>query len=299
MILAIKNYLKRFRFLLTVYDYYRLVISYYLYKKSPSKAADYVYYKEYHRHLDLVNPTHFDDRILWCLYNTNTELWSKCADKYRVREFVEERGCSGLLNVLYGVWDKGEDINFNLLPSKYVLKTNNGCNTNLIIKGTIDYKKTRQTLNRWLKFPYGYIGGQTHYLAIKPCIIGEKYLDNNKAGDLIDYKFYCFDGHVECLMVCTERDIKKHSFKVDFFDLDWIKLNVTLWPSNHEIEKPLSFEQMVEASKKLSKGFPFVRIDFYDINGTAIFGEMTFTPDMCFVKQEYSDYLASLIKIIK
>lgn len=299
MMTQLKNYLKRFRFLLTVYDYYRLGISYFLYKQSPAKAADYVYYKEYHRHLDLEKPIHFDDRILWCLYNTNTELWSLCADKYKVRGFVAERGCPELLNECYGMWNKAEEIDFSAFPDKYVLKTNNGCNTNLIVNGPINYNKAIKKLNRWLKFPYGYIGGQSHYLNIKPCILAEKYLESGDCGDLIDYKFYCFDGRVECLMVCTERDIKQHSFKVDFFDLNWNNLKVTIWPSEHEIDKPKSFLQMIDACKILSKGFPFVRIDFYDISGKAIFGEMTFTPDMCFVKQNYADYLASLIKIEK
>ena len=146
------------------------------------------------------------------------------------------------------------------------------------LKRNLDKNEILEKLNRWLKTDYSLVAAELHYAKIKPRIICEKYIETDAGFLPIDYKLFCFHGKVHCTMVCTLRSTG-HPV-MDFYDRSWeIKLlyDEGSLLSNREIARPKSYEKMIEVAEKLSKPFPFVRIDFYDFNGTAILGEMTFT----------------------
>jgi hypothetical protein len=219
-----------------------------------------------------------------------------------VRKYVEEKGCSDILNELYGKWDDANNIDFSTLPDQFVLKTNHGCNTVLIVKdkSKLNINKTVKIFNKWLHHKYGIIAGQLHYLKIKPCIIAERYLkDSSPHGTLIDYKIFCFNGEVESICIHSARNLETHDFRVDVYDLKWEEIPVSLIKSGNSFPRPKSLDKMIESCRKLGKGIPVVRIDFYEINGKAIFGEMTFTPSSGFLTVEYNDYLGTKLDLAK
>lgn len=223
--------------------------------------------------------------------------WPVLADKYRVRKYIEERIGSKYLNELYGCYEKETDIDFGALPQSFVLKTNNSCGTNIIVKdkSDLDYDAVRKKLKSWLRYPYGELTGQLHYAHIPPCIIAEKYMrQSNLVGGgkcrLIDYKYFCINGFPRQVFVYTDRVINDHIFKVMAFDMDWVArpdwVNPDIALSEYP-ECPVSFDEMKDVVAQLAKPFKFVRIDFYEIDGRPIFGEYTFSPsidalsDMC------------------
>lgn len=237
--------------------------------------------------LDLRNPVGLNEKITWLKLNTyrNNPLITKCSDKYAVREYVAECGCSEILNELYGVWEKAEDICWEELPSSFVLKCNHGCGYNLLCpdKNLIDIDDIYIKLNRWLGEDYWLIFAEFQYKDIPKRIICEEYLGKS----IVDYKFYCFNGKPLYVLVCIGRSEGKQSHtqgyedpKFYFFNRDWEMCFLTKDSFNEpiDIEPPKNIEQMWKYAEKLCKSFPFVRVDLYDANEKVIFGELTFTP---------------------
>lgn len=254
--------------------------------RYPKLVLSLRYYKKFHRLIDLNNPKLFYDKIFWNSLYTDTSQWTLLADKYKVREYVENKCNKKVLPNLLGVYDRPEDIDFEKLPSSFVIKTNNGCASNIIVrdKKLINKSDICEKMNYWLKYPYGDLTGQKHYSRILPKIIIEEMLiqDGNPNAPLTDYKFYCFNGVPMYCIVMVDRVFNTHQFHYMMYDMKWNALpdffetNVRL----KEVPKPQCFEKMISISKALSAGFNFVRIDLYDINGNVIFGEMTFMPGM-------------------
>lgn len=207
-------------------------------------------------------------------------------DKIKVRNYVKERIGEQHLTNLYGVWDNVNDIDFSKLPDKFVLKTNNGCGTNIIIRNKtseLEINKIKHQLKNWLNYPYASLSGQPHYSLIEPKILAEEFLIQNGEKDMLpyDYKFFCFNGEPQFILYYEGRKLNGHITPNMVFDLDWNPLKEKVnHPTNHDVPRPISLKEMIEISRKLSKGHDFVRIDLYEINGKPVFGEMTFTPDM-------------------
>lgn len=251
-------------------------------------------------------PKSFYDKIFWLSCNTDTTIWSLLADKYRVREFVTEKIGEKYLPTLYGVYDSVEEIDYSKLPKSFVIKTNNGCASNFLVrdKENTDLAKISKELNYWLKFPYGELTGQRHYSRIEPKIIAEEFMfqkDNPKAA-LIDYKFYCFDGKPMYCNVLSERVFNTHHFRKHMYDMDWKPIPSFFAEKGREllkeIDKPKTFEEMKKVAAILAEGFKYVRVDLYEINGEIKFGEMTFMPGMDMGWNEETQlHFGSLIKL--
>lgn len=150
-------------------------------KINPEKEVDRCYYPTFHKHWDYKNPKDLIEKIYWLELYTDTSLWTKCADKYRVREFVSELGLLDYMPKLYGHWDKVEDVDFDKLPNSFVIKSNNGCATVEVVrdKSTLDIKVMKRKLWQWMHLPFGADNAQMHYWGIKPCIIAEELLPND------------------------------------------------------------------------------------------------------------------------
>ena len=249
------------------------------------------------RRIEKVNPQSFYDKIFWLSCNTNTSVWSQLADKYLVRNYVSEKIGESYLPKLYGVYDTADDIDFSQLPDKFVIKTNNGCASNILVKSKdyINEKEIRNKLAYWLNFPYGEVTGQRHYTRITPKIIAEEFLcqENDLAGTLIDYKFYCFNGKPMFCNVISERVFNTHIFKRHMYDMDWKPLPHFFKSSQflQELEKPKTFEEMKHIAECLSDGFQYVRVDLYEVNGMVKFGEMTFMPGLSMGWTEETQHL--------
>jgi len=279
---------------------------------NPEAEMNRVYYKTYHRYPNLKNPKNLIEKIYWMQLHTDTTMWTKCADKFAMRDYVKDCGYENYLPKNYGKWYNAADIDFNILPTEFVLKTNNGCGTVLLVsdKNTLDLKATRKKLQRWLNVPYGWAGGQLHYTRIKPCILAEELLHQDDvqksitSQSMVDYKVWCLNGVPECILVVYNR-IKKVNYKLDMYNTNWGRIPNSLKLTSHFTGKeeifprPACLEEMLEIASKLSNPFPEVRVDFYVINNKPIIGELTFTSGYGNYTDEFYDYLGSKIDLSK
>lgn len=258
--------------------------------------------------LNLDNPSDLNQKVRWLILYSDTSTWPRLADKYMVREYIKECGYEDMLVKLYGVWKKPSQISFDKLPDKFVLKLNNGSGDVIIVndKSQVDEKTVVAKLNKHLKSHFGANSVEPHYLKIPPRVIAEELLvqDGGISSSLIDYKFLCFYGKPECVLVCYDRN-KQDTNKV-VYDMDWnMKLDYTnVHPTTviKDIPRPVSFSRMIEACKVFGKPYPFLRIDFYEVNGKPYFGELTFTPaagTSHSFNQEYMNHLGDKIDIGK
>lgn len=232
----------------------------------------------FHREINLQNPEKLNEKILWIEYNTDAEQRSRLTDKYEVRQYVAEKGYADALVPIYGIWRRAEDIDFHLLPERFVLKATHGCDMNYLCqkKTPEEINKMRRRMRLWMKHNLAYMSLETHYLDVQHGILCEEYLDCGTE-DIVDYKFHCMDGKARFVLVCTNRS--KEVYK-NVFDLDWRPLHVIVGAKENpeKLRQPSCFYQMIEMANRLAEGIPFVRVDLYEVNGKIYFGEMTFTP---------------------
>ena len=256
--------------------------------------------------LNLENPKTFNEKLQWLKLYYNDPLMTKCADKYLVREYVSEKGYSKILNELYGAYDKFSDIDISKLPNKFVIKCTHGCAYNVICrdKKKFNYEETQKKVNSWMNEKYGYVSTELHYLNIKPRIIVEKYISDMDSLFPTDYKFYCFDGYVDSVLVCVDRQIGQPKFY--FFDENWKLKRYNKRgkeaPEDFALPKPQNLDKMFEIAHVLSKGIPFVRVDLYNVRGKIYFGELTFFPASGFDSNRLPEadmYFGRLIKLPK
>lgn len=254
------------------------------------------YYYSLGRKLNVKNPQTLDEKIVYMSFNSDISLWAECADKIKVRDYVTNHGFGYMLNELYGVYDKPEQINYDQLPDKFVIKTNHASGTNIIVKdkSLINKAEINKQLNEWLKTDYSRKSGDPHYSMIQPRILIEKFLNDysgyNSETSLADYKFFCINGEPVCVEMMTDR--ANHSHKRRFYDMDWKVRDEWMlegYPVAEVAEKPEPFDEMRKAAKELSVDFCFVRVDFYIINGKPIFGELTFTPGATECSQKFQE----------
>ena len=236
--------------------------------------------------LDFDNPITFDAKIQWLKLYDATPLKTICVDKYRVREFVQQRvGDEVKLVPLIGVWDSFDDIDFEIFPDRFVLKTNHGSGMNILVedKTKFNIEEARKKIDRWLKVNYALQGNfEMQYRDVKPKIIAEEYLDELGSGLLNNYKFLCFGGKAYyCNVVAYTEVVPIHKGYEALFDAEGNEVEVS--GSSYEgfpngFSLPEQYRDLIKAAEKLANGFSFVRVDLYLIKGEIYFGELTFTP---------------------
>ena len=256
-------------------DLYRSVL-----RVLPEKPALYlIYFRGYQKILNLKNPQYFGEKIQWLkLYGHLDEL-SDYVDKYAVREFVAKTVGDKYLNQLYGVYNNPDEIDYEKLPKRFVLKCTNGSGAVLICKDKDNLNKTEaaETMNRWLKDDFYKMKKEPQYKNVKNRIIAEEYLEG-ESGALRDYKFYCYDGEPLYYGVFTDRYTDE---TVDMYDMAGNKLegiiNGGVKNSDYILPQGDNFPEMIEVVRKLARQFQFVRVDLYMANNNIYFGELTFT----------------------
>ena len=264
---------------------YRIYRNYML-DHFPSRIIDHDWRKWKGYPVDWKHPRDINEKIQWLICHSDTSLWSVCADKLRVRDFVRSRGLEDILIPLYGVWEKAEDIDFDSLPDKFVIKCNHDSGSYHIVDKKApgyDPEAIRADLGQHLKVKFGYRGGEMYYNRIKPCILAEQFLEQDKVGTTsipVDYKIWCFDGKPYSVWACYDRS--SEGTYVNLYDLDWnVHPEVSVFTDHYrdgqgKVPKPVCLGRMLEAASILSKGFPEVRADFYVAGGKVYFGELTF-----------------------
>lgn len=228
-------------------------------------------------HLD--NPQTLGEKIQWLKLYDSTPEKGRLADKYLVRSWIAKRIGEEYLVPILGVWDSAQDIDFDTLPEKFVLKATHGSGWNIVVqdKGKLDVAAVRSKLEKWLAIREAMTGGfELHYEFCEPRIIAERYMEDDSGG-LRDYKFITFDGEVQFILAIEGRFADEVSCT---YTTDWVRAPFVYGYKvgrNGEIKRPEHLEEMINLAQVLGKGFSFARIDFYEVEGRVYFGEITFT----------------------
>lgn len=272
----------------------------------PHKLAHSVLFYLNHRYwLDWNNPKTYDEKLTWSLANNFGREEAIYADKYRVREYVSRCGFENLLPEIYGIWNSADNIDLKKLPKKFVLKTNNGSGNDCIEickdKTQMDISKIKKKFKRALNKNIWKNQCEYHYRYIEPLVFAEQLLDDNREERMTDYKIHCFNGTAVCILVCSNR---ANNLKLDYYDTDWNYLDVVPMEmrSGEVVPKPLGLPEMIRAAEVLSNPFPAARIDFYDVNGTVYFGEITLSPaggNLVYINEKWQYKLGKLMSINK
>ena len=234
---------------------------------------------------DFRHPRDINEKIQWLIGSRHSKEWSRYADKIAVREYVSACGYSHLLVPMLGSWKHAADIPWNELPQKFVLKCNHDSGSTVVVDRNapdFDISAVSSFLERKLRRSFGYVNGEFFYDRIRPRILAEALLPLPEGSASIpDYKVWCFDGRPYCIWACVNRS--SGSVEVRTYSTEWVPLPGvdTSTGQYHTLDRPLPppehLKEMLEAAAKLSKGFPEVRVDFYEAGGKLYFSEMTFS----------------------
>jgi len=253
---------------------------------SPRLNTQLLYHRRYGKWLDLKHPETLSQKVLWLKFNSyrNNPLVNQCVDKYAVREYIKRQGCEEILIDLLGVWTNPDDIDFDKLPDKFVLKSNYFCHLNIIVtdKSKLDIPATRKTLHEWMHNNDHLIRSEMQYDKTPRKIIAEKFIETEDGLAPVDYKVDCCNGKPQYVLVCYARTQKSKPLFY-YFDLDGnllkdFTLDGMKAPKDFHFKKPEVWNEMLKYAEILSAPFPYVRVDFYIEQNKVIFGELTFTP---------------------
>ena len=233
------------------------------------------------KNLDLKNPKTFNEKLQWLKIYDRKPEYTTMVDKFAVKQFVANMIGQEYIIPTLGVWNHFDEIDFAKLPEQFVLKCTHDSGGLVICKdkSSFDRKAAREKIERCLRRNYYWSGREWPYKNVPPRIIAEKFMQDDFAQDLQDYKLMCFNGKVKATFVCSDR-FSKEGLRVTFYDTDWKRMPFQRhYPASEtEIPKPKSYEEMVSLAETLAKEIPFLRVDFYEIKGKPYFGELTFYP---------------------
>lgn len=244
------------------------------------------YFRRFGRFLNLKDPKTFNEKLQWLkLYDQKPE-YCAMVDKFDAKQYIADIVGPQYVIPTIGLWDRFEDIDFDSLPNQFVLKCTHDSGGVVICtdKAKLDMEEARKLIGRSMKTNYYWNSREWPYKNLKPRIIAEQYMVDESGTQLKDYKIHCFDGKPYCIQVDFDRfsDHKKNLYSPDW-QLQEFSFN---YPAHPEIEipKPDTLEQMLSLAQVLSKGMPYLRVDFYSVNGKPYVGELTFFPASGFGK---------------
>lgn len=256
-----------------------------------------------HYDLNLENPKTFNEKLQWLKIYDRKPIYSALVDKYEVKQFVTDQIGPGHVIPTLGIYNSVDEINYDKLPDSFVIKTTHDSGTVIVCKdkSILDKNYVKKFITKRLKRRYYYYEREWPYKNVKPRIIIEELIGKND-DDILDYKFFCFDGKPEMMFIVSNR-FKEGGHKGDFYDMDGNHLNV--WQpgfENNSIrpELPNCYKKMQEYASILSKGIPQLRVDFYYVNGVIYVGELTFSDGggYCpFIPDEYNYIMGDYIKL--
>lgn len=245
-----------------------------------------MYFFVLHKWPNLTNPKGFNEKLQWMKLHYHKPIFTTMVDKYAAKQYISDKIGAEYVIPLLGVWDRPEDIDFDKLPNQFVLKCNHTSGIGLVIckdKNTLDIDKTIKELNRGLKDDYFSKGREWPYKNVQRKILAEEYREDESGFELKDYKLYCFNGEPKFCQVDFGKSsgITRQDFTRNLYDMDWNCLDIKFNHPNDPhtiIPKPSQYEKMKDFARLLSKGEPFLRVDFYNIGDQILFSEITFYP---------------------
>ncbi|WP_291237243.1 ATP-grasp fold amidoligase family protein [Frisingicoccus sp.] len=236
------------------------------------------YFAHFKKFCDLKKPSTYNEKLNWLKLHDHNPLYPTLVDKYEAKEYVARIIGNEYIIPTLGVWDTFDDIDFEKLPNQFVLKCTHDSEGLVIVKDKkkLDKNAAKEKIEAALKQNFYYIGREWPYKDVRPRIIAEQYMEDHVDGELRDYKFFCFGGEPKAMFIASDR--ASDHVKFDYYDLKFNHLDIKQkYPHAQEaLRKPVTFEKMIDFSKILSKGFPHVRVDFYEVDGHLYFGELTF-----------------------
>lgn len=257
--------------------------------------------------LNLKNPQTFCEKLQWLKLYNRKPLYTKMVDKLQVKQYVADKISDEYVIPVLGVWDKPEDIDFDSLPNRFVLKTSHGGGgVGIFIckdKNNIDRQKVIETMRQAMKQDIYKKSVEWPYKNVPKCIFAEQYMEERPdVDDLPDYKWYCFDGEPKFCQVIKDRHTKE---TIDFFDVDWnhqefVGLNPMADNATVIPERPINLETHLHIARELSKDIPFSRVDLYEIKERTYFGEITLYPASgmgIFRPDQYNEILGAMLKL--
>lgn len=253
---------------------------------------------------DLQNPQTFNEKLQWLKLHDRNPLYTTLVDKYAVRQYIADKiGEEYLIPLVGGPWKNADEIDFDALPEQFVLKCNHDSGGVIICKdkSKLDVEAARAKLNKRLGVNYYYANREWPYKNVEPCIIAEQYMADGN-GELTDYKFFCFNGKADSVMVCIDRNIGEPKFY--FFDREWNLLRYNQRgknaPEDFKLPRVDEIGEMFELANKLCAEMPFIRVDLYLVQGKIYFGELTFFSESGYdnlIVPESDLYLGDLLKL--
>lgn len=270
-----------------------------------SSGVKVTYWLKFGKLLDFNNMTTWNEKLHWMKLYDHNPLYTKCADKVEVRNYVEEKIGGDYLVPIFGIYDSFDKIDVDKIPDdKFVIKCNHDTQSTKIVtkKEFINNKrKLKSFYARRLRQNLFNIYLEWQYKNIEPKILVEKFLGGDGVKSINDYKFFCFNGVPRYIQVDADR-FTNHCR--NFYDLDWnlqdVKLDYEQIP--YEVKKPKNLGKMIELVKRLSQDFHFVRVDLYSVDNKIYFSELTFIHDSgygTFDKKEWNEMFGDLIELPK
>lgn len=278
-----------------------------LLKLLPSKVhIQLQYFYHFHKFVNLKNPQTFSEKLQWLKLYDRNPLYITMVDKYKVKNYVTNIIGKEYIIPTLAVYNNANEINFDKLPNQFVLKCNHDSKSVIVCKdkNKFDKKAAIIKLSKALERNFYWYGREWPYKNVPSKIIAEQYMEDAETKELRDYKFFCFNGYVDNVMICIDRNIGDPKFY--FFNDKWELLRINKrgleTPQNFTLEKPILIDEMFRIASTLSKNVPFVRVDLYNCNNKIYFGEMTLYPASGFdsnLLPETDKYWGSFIKFSK
>jgi len=260
------------------------------------------YYMYFGKKLDLDNPKSFNEKMQWLKLYHRKPVFTKMADKIDAKEYIAKTIGPEYVVPLINKWDRFDEIDFDTLPNQFVLKTTHGCGGMVVCKNkaSFDFHRAKQILTKTFNDNYYFQGREWPYKNIKPRILAEEFLQNKNDDVLNVFKIFNCSGNPTVIQVIQNDKTPEET--IDYFDTEWNKLDLyqTFPNSDSPVEKPETLQEMLILARKLSAGFPFLRTDFYEVNGKVFFSEFTFYSDDGFAPfhpEEWDRKLGELIDL--
>lgn len=247
-----------------------------------------MYWCKFAKKLDLSNPKTFNEKIQWMKLNYRKPEFTFMVDKYEAKKYAASVIGEEFIVPTLGVWNSFDEIDFEKLPKQFVLKCTHDSGGLVICrdKASFNRAEAKKKIEKCLKRNYYWVGREWPYKNVKPRIIAEQYMEDVRDEELRDYKFFVFDGVVKALFITKGR--AAGDTQADYYDVDFNHLDLKWGYPNSKVapKKPETFDKMLSAAEKIAQGHPQLRVDFYEVNGKAYFGEMTFYDGSGFDKLE-------------
>lgn len=264
------------------------------------------YRKNFGKLPNLRNPKTFNEKLNWLKLNDHKPLYTTMVDKHEAKQYVARIIGEEYIIPTYGVWDSVEEIDFDALPDKFVLKTTHDSGSVVICKEKkhFDREAAKNTMRRSLHRNFYAETREWPYKNVKRRIIAEAFLEDNSGSDIADFKVHNFNGKPKFILVCRDR-FEESGLTEDFYDTGWKRLSVRR-PGHPNASvpdpRPESLDLILQLSEKLSKGVDFMRTDFYVVNGKVYFGEITLYPSSAstpFVPESYDKVFGDMLNLHK